>query len=381
MINLKIGIMTLYYNNANYGGLLQAYALVNAINLIGCESEQISYDFKKEYFEGRNRVKYLLRNYIRKFIPGYMYHNSRFESALRIFEKEIPHSRRVTRNSVKELNSWYDAFICGSDQIWNPIGWQTAFFLDFATKPKISYASSVARDFLSKDEVNFISKLTSDFSSLSVREQTTSKFLSHELGKNFEVVPDPMLLLSKEEWNTHFPNKSAINSKKPYIFAYFLGCNVKQRNDCIKFAESKGLDIYFIPFMKKESYNWDKEHTKYFAKKFKVEDFLDLIRNAELVLTDSFHGTVFSCIFEKPFYVLNRQLLEHEKSMNSRLTTLFNLLKIENTRMIEDIFLIDEYDFKDEELIKIKESKKQCKIKGINYLKEAIEKVRNEQTK
>lgn len=133
--------------------------------------------------------------------------------------------------------------------------------------------------------------------------------------------------------------------------------------------------------MKKESYNWDKEHTKYFAKKFKVEDFLDLIRNAELVLTDSFHGTVFSCIFEKPFYVLNRQLLEHEKSMNSRLTTLFNLLKIENTRMIEDIFLIDEYDFKDEELIKIKESKKQCKIRGINYLKEAIEKVRNEQTK
>lgn len=100
-----------------------------------------------------------------------------------------------------------------------------------------------------------------------------------------------------------------------------------------------------------------------------------------MVLTDSFHGTVFSCIFEKPFYVLNRQLLEHEKSMNSRLTTLFNLLKIENTRMIEDIFLIDEYDFKDEELIKIKESKKQCKIRGINYLKEAIEKVRNEQTK
>lgn len=57
-----------------------------------------------------------------------MYHNSRFESALRIFEKEIPHSRRVTRNSVKELNSRYDAFICGSDQIWNPIGWQTEFF-------------------------------------------------------------------------------------------------------------------------------------------------------------------------------------------------------------------------------------------------------------
>lgn len=74
-----------------------------------------------------------------------------------------------------------------------------SIFLDFATKPKISYASSVARDFLSKDEVNFISKLTSDFSSLSVREQTTSKLLSHELGKSFEVVPDPTLLLSKEE--------------------------------------------------------------------------------------------------------------------------------------------------------------------------------------
>ncbi|HEM5148845.1 TPA: polysaccharide pyruvyl transferase family protein, partial [Streptococcus suis] len=161
--------------------------------------------------------------------------------ALKLFEKKIPHSKKVTKNSIKDLNSKYDLFVCGSDQIWNPIGWQTTFFLDFATKPKISYAASVARDSLSKDEVEFISGLTSDFSSLSVREQTTSKFLTNELGMEFEVVPDPTLLLSREEWETKFPNKTKNENKRPYIFAYFLGFNSEQRNDCIKFAKSKGL--------------------------------------------------------------------------------------------------------------------------------------------
>lgn len=373
---MKVGILTLYYNNANYGGLLQSYALENAINSIGYESEQISYDFKKEYITGVSRLKYLVSKYIKQFIPGFRYHNSHFEKTLKLFEKKIPHSKKVTKNSIKELNSRYDLFICGSDQIWNPIGWQTTFFLDFATKPKISYAASVARDSLSKDEVEFISGLTSDFSSLSVREQTTSKFLFNELGKEFEVVPDPTLLLSIEEWETKFPNKTKNKNKRPYIFAYFLGFNSEQRNDCIKFAKSKGLDIYFIPYMKKESYDWDKANNKYLAQQFEVEDFLDLIRNSELILTDSFHGAVFSCVFEKPFYVLSRQLIDNEKTMNSRLNTLFNLLNIEENRMIEDVLSIDGYNFGEEELRKIKKSKDECKVTGINYLERAINKVK-----
>ncbi|WP_045798005.1 polysaccharide pyruvyl transferase family protein [Streptococcus equinus] len=375
---MKVGILTLYYNNANYGGLLQSYALNNVLNSMGYESEQISYDFKMESFSGFSKIKYVVKKSVKQFIPGFMHHNSKFEKTLKAFEHSIPHSRRVTKNNIKRLNYKYNVFICGSDQIWNPIGWQETFFLNFATKPKISYAASVARDFLSKEEIAFISNLTSDFSSLSVREQNMSNFLSNKLDRKFEQVPDPTLLLSKEEWNEKFPNKVKTNSDRPYIFAYFLGFNTKQRNDCIDFAKSKGFDIYFIPFMKNDSYTWDKKHSKYFTKQFKVEDFLDLIRNAELILTDSFHGAVFSCIFEKPFYVLNRKLVGNEKSMNSRLSTLFEQLRIEDSRMIDDVFLIDRYNFTEKELRRIKESKDSCKVKGNDYLRKAIEKVKNE---
>lgn len=379
-MNLNIGILSLYCNNSNYGGLLQAYALEEAVKSLGHSSEQISYDPSIE--RGMDQIKFSFKKSVRQLFPGFRFYNSKYEKSVRRFGKKIPHSKRVYLRDRKKLNSIYDAFICGSDQIWNPIGWTSTFFLDFATKPKISYAASIARDSLSKEEVEFIAKHTSNFSSLSVREQNSSIFLSNTLKRDFELVPDPTLLLSKEEWNSKIPNKIDNSSKRPYVFAYFLGYNSKQRFDCIEFAKAKGLDILFIPFMKRESYNWDKENSKYVVRNFEVENFVNLIRNAELILTDSFHGAVFSCIFEKPFYVLDRQLIGKEKSMNSRFNTLFNQLGINNSRMIDDILSVDKFNFSDEELDVIVKSKKRCKQIGMDYLTKSLRKVeKNEKTR
>ena len=196
--------------------------------------------------------------------------------------------------------------------------------------------------------------------------------------RDFKLVPDPTLLLSKEEWEAYLINReqSMISFQRPYIFAYFLGYNQKQRDDCIKFAKDRGLDIYFVPFMKKESYSWDRKNLEYAVENLKVENFIDLVRNAELVLTDSFHGAVFSCIFERPFYVLNRQLIGNEKSMNSRLHTLFYHLKIDRSRMIDEVLSINNYKFTENELKDIVESKDKCKISGLRYLEKALRKVK-----
>ncbi len=372
----KVGIITLYYNNANYGALLQSYALQKVINNLGNNSKQISYDLLSGYSNNYSHSKFLIKNFIKKYIPGYNFKHARYNKKLNEFEKSIQHTSYVDSDSISKLNEQFDVFVCGSDQIWNPIGWQANFFLYFSKKPKISYAASIARDTLSEEELDYINKYTNDFVSLSVREKINSDFLTEKLNREYRLVPDPTLLLTRQEWDERFPNKNSLH--KPFIFAYFLGFNEEQRNDCIEFAKKQNLDIYFIPYMKKESFVWDKEHERYMVTDCRIENFINLIRNAELVLTDSFHGTVFSCIYEKSFYVLNRQLVGYEKSMNSRIDTLFYELNVDKDRMITDILNINDYTLTEKSLEEIKMAKEKWRKIGLDFLKESFEKVEND---
>lgn len=367
-----IGIVTEYWGNYNYGGLLQAYALQRAISQLGYSAFQVSYDYENEFPEYK-RVSYKIKKAIKSVFCAYDNNHKRYEKQIRKFLLSIPHTKKVDSIRLNSLESEFDAYICGSDQIWNPIGWQPAFFLTFTNKAKISYAASIARDSLSQSEVEYISQNTQDFSALSVREKKNAEFLTKELGRKYELVPDPTLLLTEDDWNARFPCKNF--TKRPYIFAYFLGFNEAQRNQCIQYANKKGYDIYFIPYMKKESYVWDKTNLSRCVFDYSVDNFIDLIRNAELVMTDSFHGTVFSCIFEKPFYVFNRQLIGNEKSMNSRMDTLFYEMSISSDRMINSISDIDKHEFSSDELENIRKAKIKWRKIGLDYLKKNLETV------
>lgn len=378
---MKIGIITMYYDNANYGGLLQAYALQKVVTSIGFECEQISYDFYRDSY-GDNIIKHHLRK-IKRFLSSlynpFYRKNSLYKKELKKFEKSIPHSNVRYSKNISKIESEYDAFICGSDQIWNPVWWHAEFFASFSKKKKFSYAASIARDTITENELATVQEYTRDFYALSVREKNNAEFLTNKLHKKFQLMPDPTLLFTKEEWNIIFPYNGCM--KKPYIFAYFLGFNDMQRNECIKFAKDNGFDIYFIPYMRKESYSWDKVNEKYCSDDYRVENFINLIRNAELILTDSFHGAVFSCIFEKPFYVLNRELIGKEKSMNSRLETLFYELSIPQDRMIDRVTDANEYEFSIDEIEAIRMAKEKWRKIGLNYITTNLEKIKNEQTK
>ena len=370
----KVGILTLYYENTNYGALLQAYALQKTIENLGYPAEQISYALNSGYPNERlkEQLKPLIDIY--RHLKRREWHKCRdpYEKNIYKFADEIPHSKKVTAKNISSLNKKYDTFVCGSDQVWNPIGWQPTLFLDFVSKgkKKIAYAASVARDYLSDSEIEFVLKYTKDYNALSVREDKSADILNtYQNKKYFEVMPDPTMLLTKDEWKKTAASKLI---KEPYIFAYFLGENVTQREQAIQYAEKNRMKIVFIPYMQRGKFQWDKEHIQHMYKNAGVPEFLSLIQNAELVLTDSYHGCVFSIIFNKKFYVMKRFADNDVNSMNSRIVTLLEAVGLKK-RYVEIIPELDDNTITQDELIMVNARLDMLRRKGIKFLKKALE--------
>lgn len=367
----KIAILTLYYNNFNYGGVLQAYALQKKIEELGFSAKQISYrietgitDWKPINWEIRkclSKVYYYIKfkNWMKQF-------ENRRKKIISFAEK-IPHTEIVKASNINKLSKEYDCFICGSDQIWNPIGWQSVFFFDFLpkNKPRFSYAASVARDSLSEQQLEYMRKYLSKFSTISVRESNTADILNNRYSDlNVCVMPDPVILLTKEQWKAIMV-KPLIDEK--YILAYFLGHDEMNREKAIQYAESHKLKIFFVSHIDKKDYIWEKKHRKSLAPIMGIEEFISSIANAEMVLTDSFHGAVFSSIFNIPFYVMSRFKKDDQLSMNSRVISLLKELGIPE-RNCDDIGKVYDYKWKEEEVKNINFNLERLRKKGIDFL-------------
>lgn len=359
----RVGIVSLYYHNANYGGLLQTYALQHVVESLGYDAKQISYDFSSGNRQKIGVIDELRRIYHKlirwKWEIGYI----RQSQKIRKFERMIPHTKRITRAKISRTNDLFDLFICGSDQIWNPIGWQPTFFLDFVRdgKGKIAYAASIARDSLSTDELKYIESQIEDFSAVSVREEISKKHLK-DYYPNVERMPDPTMLLTQKDWNAITADRCV---DEPYVFAYFLGDNQDNLEKAKRFAKDRGLRIVFIPYLNVANRFWEEENNEYMQDCVGVNEFLSLIKHSEIVLTDSYHGAVFSIIFEKPFYVLMRFETKDKFSMNSRIDTL--LLDFElNDRIVSE--LIEKENSGGIEWLQVQRKKKLLEEKGKLFL-------------
>lgn len=366
----NVGILSLYFNNSNYGGLLQAYALLHVIGKMGYQCKQISYDWNSEDIRSSNLVRTLVHP-IRAFVFGKWYKDyCNGVKLLKKFELSIPHTKIVNSKTISSLNRDFDFFICGSDQVWNPLFWQDSFFLSFVEpgKKKIAYAASMARNGLSASEANYALKMMQGFSKISLREIESVKALQ-EYNKSFfaEVMPDPTLLLTSDEWE-QITTEPVVS--EPYIFAYFLGDNSSARNASIRYAKNEGKKIVFISSLLIESRKWEMANHNAILSNIGVNDFLSLIKYADLVITDSFHGSVFSSIFGVPFITFNRSKDNNLESMNSRITTLMSMLGIK--RNIKTIECGKDYSFTTDETKTIKKALKDQREKGIEFLKEAL---------
>ncbi len=351
----KIGIITHYYKSINYGGNLQAYALCAALKKISVDAEQICYPTSAPrktarqilaeegpvvfaYRVCRKLLKTGLR-FIRKATktekesPLARATAARKQSFNHFNSAVIPNSATIYNDdTLQKLNAQYDGFITGSDQVWNLNFFRPGYFLGFADKgrKKISYAASVAMKEYSSDQKEYVKKQLEGFSAISVREDSAKDIIQELTDLDVQVVVDPVLLLSADEWSAMCSDNISENN---YIFTYFLGHNMQARSVCNEFARRNGLKIITIQMAKKDGRLIDENFGDIIKNDASPEDFLALIKNAAYVFTDSFHATVFSYLFRKQFFVFDRNT---EKSMNSRIIDITELFGTED-RYCSDI--------------------------------------------
>lgn len=257
----RVGIITLYHNSHNYGGLLQAYALVKIISKMGYVVEQIDYNSEKAPKLFLSRIKKCINYMLHKYekndneIPE-MIKKSILErwQELDLFREQIPHSIEYDDKTIKKSLSQYDIFVCGSDQIWNYF-FNRVYYLNFVPKSKIkfSYAASMVGGKQKIKIKYWIYRSLNKLDSISVREAALVPELSY-VKSDVCCVLDPTLLLSKEEW---IDFSKPIKVYKSYVFAYFLGNDKNMRNLVSAYAKKNNLIIITLPFLNNDNIQAD----------------------------------------------------------------------------------------------------------------------------
>lgn len=379
----KVGILTLYTNNYNYGGILQSYALCKTINDMEKECKVIAYSGNRNivYKSIKDRIKqYNLNEIIEKIKERIVEKSfgSKIELTIskrkKLFdmfcEKYIPHTKEYADLNINELNNEFDYFVSGSDQVWNPNCALGIFLQDFVDESgkKISYAASISRNDLSEHERSIMIPLIQDFKSISVREVTGKKLLEKYGIKNVSVVIDPTMLLTTDKWNNVIDDPV---EKEPYVFCYFFSDSKEYRAKINSFCNKKGLKLLFIPYAKQKYRINDSIGKGLFVNEVGPSQFLGLIKNAEYVFTDSFHGLVFSILFNKKFIVFERDKNSNSTSKNSRIYDLLKLVSLEKRLIYENTDfrdIIDE-DINYEKIESILNNERQ---KALLFLKESL---------
>lgn len=341
--NHMVGLLTLDSRIYNYGGFLQEMALQDAIKGLGYECEVIDYDVSQEYntFSLKRGVENFSFEKLKgKFIKErtVLCPNSVADSIAerkRAFDRyraeTIGLSQKMDYEALHDKNLSYDQLVCGSDQIWNPDYNIPSFFLNFGRSgcKRIIYAASIGKDHLSRHENKTYEKLLKYPNCVSVREESAQNIISKLTNKKVELVLDPTLLHQLEYWNEK-ANGSSLEYRD-YIFCYFLNLTDEKVDAANDFARKNGSEIIAIPYLHNEAEEYSTKLKGTLVSAISPADFLNLIRNAKVVLTDSFHATVFSIIFQKEFWCFGRNAGVY--SMNTRLHTLLGYVGMRD-RMI-----------------------------------------------
>lgn len=336
---MKLAGITWWRNN--YGSILQAYALQTKLNSFSSIEYEIINQYGKKIASADNLIDKLknygiiktLQRFVWKFaIPPL---KKRSDKLQQFVDKHLILSdKQYNEDNIIQANTIYDGFICGSDQIWNPTltTMDSMYWLNFAdsNKLKIAYAPSIGVEELPVDERAMLRRNLCTFSAVSCREKDGAQLINDVIGRNTCTnVIDPTLLVDKEVWEELCVDRSI---EEPYIFVYLLRGSKQQRKEIEKFSKKKKLKIVTMPFL-------ETEHTVLYDFAFgdiklwhaSPEEFISAIKYAECVITDSFHGTVFSFIYHVPFMIFPKQ----GKSQMSRILSLLNTLEIES-RLVEN---------------------------------------------
>lgn len=329
---MRIGIVT-NYANINYGSALQSYALQETLRKLGYECENIRYGYgqkssliiSSKTVLGRCKRKCMgvrdRRDVFRCFRKKYLNEGSRLYKSL---------------DELKKANELYDAFICGSDQIWAPNQFNPWYFLSFVNdeKPKIAYAPSIGLPSIPPKLKGPMRDLISRIDSVSIREEHGAEIIRELADIDVSVVLDPTLLLNKEQWMKAATNFD-INGR--YAFCYFLGDNPAHKRAARTYCDDHELRMV-APFDKGDMSLFDDV-----LDGVGPGEFLDLISNARAVLTDSFHGAAFSVNFGADFYVFLRFSSKDELCQNSRIHNLLDKFDLQDRLVPANSIVVEKH--------------------------------------
>lgn len=330
---MKVKIIT-RHAVANYGSILQAFATQKAVEKLGYESEIINYVRYDE--QGKNISNTMLRrnkkwnkNFITRFIYRLLQtpvYNGSYKKFAK-FRKDFLKESNVLYSCDEDLKKLpeADVYCTGSDQVWGKIGnveYDKNYFLNFVPKNKkcISYASSFGKSKISDELIKNLPVLLEKYSHITVREDSAVELLK-KMNINSQQVLDPTLLLSRSEWEEVIKNN--LNCKD-YVLIYQLHEDKKLEKYAEEFAKKVNKPLIRISISL--LYKLKSGKLAYLPT---PNEFLEYFKNCEYVITDSFHATVFSIIFNKKFVDIL------PSGTGTRIVSLLKLLGLEK-RIVSD---------------------------------------------
>ncbi len=337
----NVGIITYQDIADGKGRFLQAYALYEAIKMLGYDVEIIDYypfTMEEKAKPISKKILQLLKNPI--LLPGYIaklqmiilnkFYRNELSEKRRKYEAFIKENIRITNTkyygyeSILESRLDYNAFVCGSDQIWNPYfqGMDSAYYLQFAPKEKrIAYAPSLGTIQISDEIKNVIKSKISEIPFVSVREESGARLVSELIRRDVKAVLDPTLIMSPKWWNEFAGD---IKPDKPYVLAFLFDNSIYPRKVAKQIAKKYAYDIICIPDSFADIFLSGRKEIS-----IGPEKFINLFKNAAFICTQSFHGTILSLIFNKPFYVFDRKTKAYVSGVFSRINDLLIMVELE----------------------------------------------------
>ena len=343
---MKVGIITWWRNN--YGSILQALALQQKLNQYNDLQYEIICQFGKKSTSVDNvfdKIKSVgLAETCKRVFWKVAF------KALRLRNKKMQQfvdenlkvsNQQYNEHDIADSNKYYDTYICGSDQIWNPdlVPTDSMYWLPFVEKGKnkIAYAPSFGASTVTEKQKEQIKANLSTFKAVSCRENSGARTINQIIGeKKCEAVLDPTMLIERDYWDTISEDK--IYDEK-YIFAYMLRGTAAQRKYIEKIARERNLKIVSIPFLDYEKIDpYDLKFGDYKLWDANPAEFISAIRHAEYVFCDSFHCIVFSILYHRPFFVFPKVGADGKvkKSQISRMTDLLELAEIKNRILLDN---------------------------------------------
>ena len=386
------GVVIMHPNHNNYGTALQGLATVRIIQALGYPFRIIRYKKQRSLWETFKTLPGYIRSgafkqwkasrkrrKAKKIHPDYAKNVKVRTDKCNEFKKKHfePLCDYYTGwKQLKQGSKNYDVIFVGSDQVWSPLslyaGFYNLLFVD-PSVPQFSYSSSFGKTFIMNHQKRGVARFLNKMDAIGVREIRGAEIVKELTGKEATVVADPTLLLTREQWEQEIKDSKA-KVDEPYILCYLLGPRKDNRDAVTKLGKQLGLKVLTFNHM-----DWYEPLDENFGDindySSDCLDFIKLLSNAQYVITDSFHCSVFSILFHKQFLTLYRLKPTNKMSSHSRIESLLDIMGIPerkaalmgNNENLEVIIKeIPDWKLVDKNLDKLRES-------SLEFLKNCLE--------